>query len=409
VLKGLFKRAGAVAIGTGLGQGLVLVVTPLLARRHGPAEFGTLALLMTVSNVSMSVACVRFDMALPSAKEESVRGLLRAAIVSATVLGLLGVCGVLCAGRDRLTARYAGDLLDHPLLVGSCIALVGFYQATGAWLLRRGQYTGLAVMRLSQGGGFSALAAVPGIGLLWGHVLSFAGGLYGVWYAGARRRDPELPWSEAGRRHLNFPLYNLPGAVVDVVGYSLCIWVVAGFYGQSAAGEYSQLQRIIGAPLMLMSISLGQILLRNTAELMHDLARMRELLARLLRVMALVAAVALVVLWAAGGPLVAWMLGPKWHVDRELVVLIGVSVFVRACVSPLSSALLTLRKFGAVLSWQAAYFCSAMLLMPFVAGRVGFHGYIRFYALHESVFYGAYLGLIFLAVRNETCVESLAS
>src|SRR5262249_7559278 len=131
---------------------------------------------------------------------------------------------------------------------------------------------------------------------------------------------------------------------------------------------------------------------------------------RLLRVMAVLAAVALGLLWLAGKPAIALMLGPRWHVEREMIVLLGLAVFVRACVSPLTSSLLTLRRFGLILSWPAVYFCSAAVLMPWVASKLPFAGYLRFYAAHETVFYAAYFGLILLATRNEKpCAESLAS
>ena len=45
MLKRVFERTGAVALGTGIGQGLLLLATPYLARHYTPAEFGTLALL----------------------------------------------------------------------------------------------------------------------------------------------------------------------------------------------------------------------------------------------------------------------------------------------------------------------------------------------------------------------------
>ncbi len=405
MLRTLVKHVGVVALGTAIGQGAILVATPFLARAYTPPEFGTLALLMTVSNVAMTVACLRYDVALPSASKPEVRGLLIASGLSSIVMGMIAGGLALVFARSSVAVEIAGGLLDHPLLVGLCVALVGLYQATNAWFLSRGDYGRIAVMRVAQGGAFGALAAFPVFGLLGAHAVSFAGGLVGALGAVRRTSARDAPWLEAALRYRKFPLYNLPGSVLDVVGYSLCVWVVTSHYGRSAAGEYTQIQRIIGAPLMLMSISLGQILLKGTAELAHAPAEMRRLLRRLLRMMAGLGAVALLGLSVLGEPLLAWILGAQWRVEREMVVLLGIAVFMRACVSPLSAALLTLRRFGLTLSWQAAYFCSAALLMPFVAGRAEFRDYVRFYALHELVFYGIYLYLIFFAVRAAQCVE----
>jgi O-antigen/teichoic acid export membrane protein len=402
VLTKLFQRAGAVAVGTGFGQALVLLATPFLARLYSPAEFGSLALLVTVSNISMTVACLRYDIALQTSTGKDVEGLVVVSLVSAAATAVLCVAVALVLSGSHLPIARAAGLLDRPVLVGACVLLVGLHQATSAWMLRSGAYLGVAVMRLSQGGSFGVLAALPGPGLLWSHAVSFGGGLLGAWRILRKRRPPgSRSWTEAARAYRKFPLYSLPGALLDVVGYSMSTWVVASFYGRSAAGEMSQVQRIVGAPLMLMSISLGQILLRHTAELLHERGEIRRLLLRLLRVLAAVAVAALLLLWLAGKPMLALLLGSQWRVDREMIVLVGLSVFVRACVSPLSSALLSLRRFGLALSWQAAYFCSAALVMPWVATRLTFEGYVRFYAAHEAFFYGLYLLLILLAVRDE--------
>ncbi|GEJ55436.1 lipopolysaccharide biosynthesis protein [Anaeromyxobacter diazotrophicus] len=409
MLSKIFRRVGSVALGTGLGQGLVVLATPYLARRYAPADFGALALLLTVSNISLTVACLRYDIALPSSKSEDVRALLVLSTLVAGALGVVGVVLTLGLAATPALETPAGVLLRHPWLLGACVAIVGCYQATSAWLLRRGAYGAFAAMRVSQGGGFSLLAALPGLGLLWAHVASFAAGLIGAVQVLRRRGAHEARWTEVSQRYREFPLLNLPGAVLDVVGYSICIWVVASHYGRGSAGEYSQVQRLIGAPLMLISISLGQILLKHTAELAHDPAQLHALLARLLRVLVLLSGAALIILWFVGKPVLSLILGPKWNISREMVLLLGVAVFVRACVSPLSTALLTLRRFRLTLAWQAAYFCSAALIMPLVAARAEFRDYLRFYAVHEIAFYGAYLYLIFFAVRAHTCAESLGS
>lgn len=394
----LFDRTRAVALGTGVGQAIVLLATPVLARLYRPEDFGALALLTTLGNVAMMVACLRFDVALPSAADDAVRGLVRASVVGSLVAGIVAATGAAWLAGQPWLSREVAALLSRPLLVGACVTLVGLYQVGGAWLLRRGRYGSIAALRVAQGGVFAALAVSRAVGLLWAHALSFAGGLLVAWRAA--RDGGGRPCTAVASEHRQFPLYGLPGAALDVVGYSTSIWVIVGHYGPGAGGEYSQVQRLIGAPLMLLSISLGQVLMRHTAELLEDRIALRRLVVRTLAILAGLSAAALGVLAVAGVPVLRWVLGPGWRVERELVVLVALAVFVRACVSPASVVLLTLRRFRLTLAWQGAYFASAMLLMPWVAGRVSFDGYLRFYAAHELGFYGAYSALILYAVRK---------
>jgi hypothetical protein len=50
LLAKVFRNAGAVAVGTAVGQGLVVLATPVLARVYGPAEFGLFALLSSLGD-----------------------------------------------------------------------------------------------------------------------------------------------------------------------------------------------------------------------------------------------------------------------------------------------------------------------------------------------------------------------
>lgn len=386
-------------MGTALGQGVVLLATPYLARHYSQETFGALAVLMTITNISTAAACLRYDMAMPACEEAEVRGLFLVTLVSA-----FGTAALAFAATEL--AMQLGFMHGHlegrgwPPLVGACVLLVGLFQATNGYYLRRGSYRLLSVTRFSQGGLFAALAIVPGIGLLWSQALSFAGGLLGcvgiLGTHGAASNDV-LP---AAKRNRGFPLLSLPGALLDSCGYSVCIWVIASEYGAKAAGNYSQIQRIIGAPLMLLSMSIGQILLRQTAELAGDRQGLVRFLLRVLGALSVLALAALLALWWLGEPLFRVALGRGWLVDRSFLEPIALGVFVRACISPLSSVLITLRKFRRAFFWQLSYFCSASLVLPLLAHHLVITEYVIAYAAHEVVFYTFYLILIVTAIKT---------
>jgi O-antigen/teichoic acid export membrane protein len=149
---------------------------------------------------------------------------------------------------------------------------------------------------------------------------------------------------------------------------------------------------------MLLSISVGQILLKQTAELSSDLGALRQFFTKLLKLMTALATAGLLFLWLFGEPILHYLLGPRWKVDRDFITLVALAVFVRACVSPLSTVLITLRRLGLGLTWQVLYFCSALFFMPYVASRINFDRYMLFYALHECFFYGLYLIFIYWAI-----------
>ncbi|HEY9225790.1 MAG TPA: hypothetical protein VIP11_04035, partial [Gemmatimonadaceae bacterium] len=176
------------ALGTVLGQGVVLLATPYLARTHTPNEFGELAVLMTVSNIAVAAGCLRYDLAIPGAASRDLRALTvtaaLAASFSAVVVSIVfGLAAALLPQSALALASGFGWLLP------ACVLLAGLYQLTSVLLLRRGAYGTLASFRTSQGVAFSGLAALPGVGLLAAHVASFASGLYSL--SGIARRSAD--------------------------------------------------------------------------------------------------------------------------------------------------------------------------------------------------------------------------
>lgn len=399
MLTALFQRAGWVAVGTAIGQGTILLATPFLAREYTPEQFGILALLLTISNVATAVACLRYDIVLPSAPDRDIRGLLLLCMGGSFTLAMLTSFGIILLDDVPALAETLKPLGAMWPVVAICIVLVGAFQAASALLLRLGAYRSVGVLRASQGVAFSTLGIISVLGLLWAHALSFLGGAAALRRLHQRGPD-DAGWVEVASKYKSLPALSLPGAILDVVGYALCLWTVVSFYGQAAGGELSQVQRLVGAPLMLASISLGQILLRHTAELKHDRRTLRQLLIRLLGVLAGMSVLAATLLFLAGKPVIDLMLGERWSISREFIMAASTAVFVRACVSPLSSVLITYRRFGLGLLWQGLYFASALLLFPRVAAVLSFEQFMLFYAAHETVHYGLYLGLIFYSLKE---------
>ena len=400
MLRTVLQRAGWLGIGTAAGQGVVLVATPWLARAYGPESFGILALLITASNIAVATGCARFDLALPSSEDRDVSALLKLCLLVAG--GLAGMAGLaaVAVGQIFTITGPARAVLGQPGLLAACVFLAASFQAASSGLLRYERIATMAMLRGSQGALFVGLALFSRMGLLWSFAVSFLPGLFFIPLLLRLHRGRSSTLGEAASENRMFALLGLPGAVLDVVGYSLCIWIVTAAYGADASGELSQVQRIVGAPLMLASISLGQILLRHTAEMKDDLGALRHLIVRLLALMSAGALIALLVLALAGEPVLAWLLGSRWHVEGVTIVAVSAAVFVRAIVSPVSSLLATFRRFDLALRWQMIYFVSAATLFTLMSAALPFRGFVVFYAAHEAVLYAVYLRLISNVLRK---------
>src|SRR5579883_1550406 len=158
MLRSVLSKTGGVALGTALGQGLIFLITPYLSRTYTPADFGTLALLMSITNISIASACFRYDMAIPSADDLDVRGLVAVCSCSALCSAVFVVIAVLLLhGATRGVAQLT-VFHDYPLLVGTAVFFAGMFQATIALYLKERKVGGVAWMRALQGLIYTLLA-----------------------------------------------------------------------------------------------------------------------------------------------------------------------------------------------------------------------------------------------------------
>jgi O-antigen/teichoic acid export membrane protein len=406
ILTSILRGTGSIAFGTALGQGIILAVTPLLARHYSPADFGALALLMTVSNIATAVACARYDLALPGASVTEAPILLRLTSIVASVLsGLVFIV--------MIVAAFISDApwpspFNAAWLVALCVLLVGFQQIAIGSSTRERLYINIGAIRFAQGSAFAFLAVLPGVGLIAAHALSFVVAFPTVIkrLRGTCASVPQLIQTARDRR--DFPIVSLPGALLDVVGYSACIWIVVHFFGAYDAGQFSQIQRVLGAPLMLIAISAAQVLLRTGVDYVQDRESMVSLMRNLCIFVGIVALILVSAVVLVGEPFLEWLLGDQWRVDASFVVPITVAVTVRACVSPISTLLISMRRFDIALIWQIIYFVSSVVVLSLAASNLDINGFVLVYAVHETVLYSIYVLFIAKAIRSLPCAASSA-
>ncbi len=388
--KKLTGAAGIMAVGIAVGQGVILLATPYLARTYSVVEFGSLAQLMTVCNIATAIGCLRFDLAIPGATPSEARGLFLLSLGASTVTALFGALI-----SKLFLSQISSYGISNSIIIFLAIFLTGFSQATFGYALHRKNYRQIANIRALQGLGFVSLALTP-LGLLWSQGLSYLTAL--LPFILLKNKAPDLQkisLTEVLRKYKEFPMLSMPGAMLDVVGYSVCVWIISFHYGVGSAGEYSQIQRIVGAPLMLVGISIAPLVLSKSVEYLYNLDRLNRLFWITLTLLMGIALILVCMTALVGEEILRVVLGDAWRVNCLFITPIALAVAVRGCVSPLSGILIAKKRFGIALLWQALYLCSSLFFLGFLGRHLIFENFVILYALHEVALYTIYIYFIY--------------
>jgi len=260
--------------------------------------------------------------------------------------------------------------------------------------MREGRYVRNAAIRSAQSVIFVCFAiAASGLGLLIVNVLaSIVVGLGVCLYLIiAIRKIPFLEITKTAKKYLEYPMLVAPTSLLDAAALTMPVLFISGSYGFESTGHYTQIQRLIGGPILLAGIVVGQLFTKRSGELFRSGHSSRRLLWKSVGILT-VSAIALLIGLAVFGEVVCRaILGDAWRVDTKFLLIVMMPILFRAVVSPITTITLTHERIRIGTLWQVYYFASTYLGLLYAAKTMNFDNFLIFYAIIEIVAYSLYL------------------
>lgn len=262
--RGIFRHAIPIIQGSAFGQGLLLLVSPILTRLYTPEDMGVLAVFSAFLSILAIVATLRYEDAIPAvADEDEAQGLFRLSVRVALLLSgiVLGVLMALAIGASI-------DFRTEMWLLPVGMAGAGIYAAHGGIAVRAQDYSLLGRTNL-----FKSLWQVgiqlglpllhPGpLGLILGKLADRLSGIgllrRNLGAKGLIRDGTGLGVHALARRHRQYGIYGAPAALIQVGATQIMPLLVVHHYGLAAGGLLALANRVLVSPLSVLGTSLGQ-------------------------------------------------------------------------------------------------------------------------------------------------------
>lgn len=376
-IKGFFahrpflQSAALLASSTVLGQGLVILVQPLLTRIYTPEDFGWWALYSSILSLAAVVINLRYEQAIQLPKEESeARRLLLISVGVGLGLSLLigTAFGVL---RDIFSAWLGVSIPGwFAAMVGLGLACVALMQSGSMWALRLARFGALAQTKFQQGL-WQALAQVSlgllvkgPVGLLLGDVLGRLGGVQALWRLLPRSLEG-ITWPalrQTAGRYRGFLIFGTSAALLTAASFHLPFILLTAFFGPAAMGQFSLSYRITTIPVTLVAQSIGQVFFSRAAAVRKtpELARLTTHTGAVLLAVGLPIFGALFVVSPQAFPLI---FGPEWQEAGVYARLLAPYLLLSIVAQPLST-ILTVRE------WQKALLIFTIIELTLRMGAI---------------------------------------
>jgi O-antigen/teichoic acid export membrane protein len=337
--------------GTFLGQLLVVAVSPLLTRLYGPEAFGALAVFMGLAAILAMVSGLRFEFAIPVAREEQeAQDLVGLGLVTAGLTTLLVALGVWLLGPWLARVTEVPDLAGLLWLLPLTALCSGLALPLSYWSIRRGTFrvnsANKVIQAAGQAGSQLALGAAGAgaPGLILGYALgplTMLAHLLATLPGAERARLLRIRWGRLwplARRHWHYPAYSAPSALLTSSTQLLPAVLLAALYGPAVAGWFGLGQRVMGLPVKLLAQAASQVFLGEAPRLGDD-AAVRRLFLRSAGGFALVGLLGMAPVLVLGPWLFALVFGEAWREAGAMAAVLVPQHLARFVVMPVSQTL----------------------------------------------------------------------
>jgi O-antigen/teichoic acid export membrane protein len=291
-------------------------------------------------------------------------------------------------------------------LAGLCIltgALQGLLQIFAAALVRQGSFLNTAILRIVQPVAFiaAALFMIPG-----GLPIAFATGVaiaagFGLAFSWRLLVTPAThAIRQIVRKYCDFPMISLPVAILDTFALAMPLLFIVEHYGEAAAGNYAQVQRLASAPLLLFAAAISQVFYKHAGDVLRSGRSPRPLMWNTVRGMGLIGLALIALAALIGEPVLSMFLGSAWRTDSQYLLLLLVPIVIRTVVSPITSVLLLAGKVRLAAAWQVIYAATTWALLSYMSRRAQLEDLLFAVLINELVMYLMYLWMVDLVARR---------
>lgn len=396
--------------GTAAAQGIGIVLSPLLAHLYTPEQYGELAVYMSILAISVLFGSLGFERAIPMEEDEEHIPY----IVTFCFLLLVLLTGVFLAAIILFA-----PMITDSFRIGMIVYLLpisffgyGLYNTLNYWALRTRSYGPLARTKWVQGmGGILIQLAAPfvglgRVGLVLGEVFGRVAGtgtLYTLFHKQFRPGQwaRQANWSimkKMASRYRKIALYVTGSGVFTSMTLQMLPLFMAGYYGLKEAGSIALVDKVLGGPILLLSMSISQVFYAESMKHARENPQMLEQLFRdTFRKLCRIGVVPILVIAVAGPPLFVWLFGTAWEPAAKYVPVYALLYGVNILFSPVSVILESLRLQHWNFWWTVTRFLSLALGLLIVV-------WLQLSPLAAAILQAVILGVFYLIIYRISAI-----
>lgn len=393
----VIRNISLLVTGTVLAQLFPMLLEPFLKRIYLPEDFGKLSLFLKSFNTLVILSTCCYEMGIIINKdEEDTKILINGNILLNMIFLFLIESLIIILLYFKIIPKDYYFFILLPFSV--CFYSIGL--SFNNYMIRKEKYKKVSlnkfIRRMSEA--FfqinTKLFFNMSIGLIIGNI--FGNFCYFIYNFKVSKFKINIDFHEIKRiwkKYIEFPKYNLFPQLFNTLSSSVFDFFVLLKFSISEVGYLELTQKVLLLPSALLSDSIGRVILQSTSKKINNKESIKKEILYTFIILLLMGITFFIIVYFYGVYLFALVFGSNWLKSGIYAKWMIFYICISFIASPLSSILLSLKKFKINSFWQI---CKTLLIL--LIGIFSFKDMkdlIIIYTLINSVFYIIYMIIIF--------------
>lgn len=405
------KNSLTLSSGVALAQIIPFLFYPLLGRIFSAEEFGLLATLTSITSILAVLGSGKYESGIIISGNK-LEGANLAVLSVVVGFVTMFVSWVLCQ------FVFIGPLsrwLEEPSLnrwIYICPLSAFFiivFNVYNEWCVKERYFKSLSVNKMVNSGAIALSKTFLGfvkissqglvIGDLVGRGISAAGCMIRAWIKDGQT-FAQTTWAEMGRcavKYKEFPLYTMPGRLLNTIGQSIPVLLIAFYYGKTEVGYFSMAMTLFSVPINIFSTSVSDVYRQRASEEYRQQGNCLASFDRVMKILTICGVAAFMVFEWILPQVTQFILGKQWLVAGRYAQILAPAMVVMFVSNSLSGIFIVTERLKAFFWWQV-YFSVTTLLSVWL-GPILFDGIERTLILFSALRITAYLASLFMTRR----------
>lgn len=395
--------------GTILGQIIGMVLTPLVTYFYLPSEYGVFSLFLVFITWGNSIVTLRLGELFMNEDDKDIQAInVKSFIVLIPIVSFALTVSYFLLSFFNLFGYSHSDIGYTPFIYLALLS-VGSYNYLKYLNLKGKRYSKISVLEIYKQGGKGTVQLSLGIlgsgafGLIVGELVGRSLGIYNLLKSELSLFKLSLKVSLSKvwkylRSNISFISFGTSSSFLSTLSISLPIPIVVSLYGDSIAGQYSLVYKVLSVPIILIGKSFADYFHEKAA---NNKARITRLFNNQSRIMFLFASLVFVPAFFLSEYLFTVFLGSEWQEAGRIAKVLIPWFYFLLTVNSLSRVLFVLERqklkflydFISIGLVVAVYFVSMYMRLDWI-------DFFIYLSVAKSISYVFYYFLIRYAVKQ---------